>query len=72
VLANADQMRAPWENTKAFETGAKEVVGCIWELQVVCFEIQTWKDIMLGGSGESEENLGRYLNTTLPAAKTNF
>jgi len=37
VLANTHQMRAQWEEPTTFETGVKEVVGCVWEMEIVCF-----------------------------------
>ena len=69
VLANTNQIRAQWENTAHFTTGVKEVVGCIWEMQILCFETQSWKENMLNGGGIPEENLSLYLNSTLPAAE---
>ena len=69
VLANTDQMRAPWDASKAFETGVKEVVGCIWEMEVVCFETASWKNTMLRGIGTPSENLARYISSSLPSAK---
>lgn len=38
VLANLDQTRASWEEPTVFGDGIKEVVGCIWEMDVVSFE----------------------------------
>jgi len=61
VLANIDQMRAPWSSTNQFKTGVKEVVGCVWEMQLVCFETQAWTQTMLGEQGTSTEKLARYL-----------
>lgn len=69
VLANTDQMRAQWESLNRFETGVKEVVGCIWEMQILCFETQAWKDTMLGGKGAPKENLTDYLRQKFPSAE---
>lgn len=69
VLANTDQMRAQWENTSNFKTGVKEIVGCIWEIQILCFETQSWKETMLNGEGIPEDNLSLYLNSVLPTAE---
>ena len=69
VLASTDQMRAQWNTSDKFNTGVKEVVGCIWEMQILCFEIQSWKESMLSGEGIPEENLSNYLKCTLPSAE---
>ena len=69
VLANADQLRAPWDNTEKFDTGVKEVIGCVWEMEIVCFETNSWKQEMLSGKGTPDENLTRYLGSGLPSAK---
>lgn len=69
VIANTDQIKAQWENTNTFETGVKEVVGCVWELQILCFESQAWKETMLSGEGIPTENLSRYLERSLPSAE---
>ncbi len=69
VLANTHQMRAQWEHSNQFETGVKEVVGCVWEMQILCYEIQAWKDTMLGGVGTPPENLTNYLGYILPSAE---
>ena len=62
-------MRAQWKNSANFEAGVSEVVGCIWEMQVLCFEIQSWKETMLNGSGKPENNLQLYLNSIYPSAE---
>jgi len=72
VLANTNQMRAQWENTNKFATGVKEVVGCIWEMEIICFETNSWKENMLGNSGTPEVNLSRYLECVLPSADTDI
>lgn len=69
VLANSHQLRAQWECTTAFETGVKEIVGCIWEMEILCFETQSWKETMLSGTGTPEENLSNYLACNLPSAE---
>lgn len=69
VLANTHQMRAQWNTSDKFNTGVKEVLGCIWEMQIVCFEIQSWKESMLSGVGIPEENLSNYLKYSLPTAE---
>ena len=72
VLANTSQIRGGYENPNSFETGVTEVVGCVWEMQIVCFETQAWIDIILGELGTSEAKLTRYLETGLPSAELDF
>ncbi len=69
VLANTHQMRAQWDSPNRFEAGVKEVVGCIWEMQILCFETQAWKETMLSGVGTPTENLADYLRQILPSAE---
>lgn len=65
VLANIGQMRAQWDVPTAFGNGAEEVVGCVWEMEVVAFEVNAWKKSVLSGDGTPEERLARYLETFL-------
>jgi len=69
VLANVDQLRAQWSNPIKFETGVKEVIGCVWELEVIIFESQCWQETMLQDVEESAASLERYLNLRLPTAE---
>jgi len=69
VLANTQQIRAPWDDSKNFNTGVKEVVGCVWEMQIICFENQSWMQTMLGVDGTPRERLSRYLDSRLPLAE---
>ncbi len=61
VLANIEQMRAKWETPTLFGDGVEEVLGCIWEMEVVSFEISAWKNTLLGGVGTPTERLANYL-----------
>ncbi|NIA71072.1 hypothetical protein HBA54_20950 [Pelagibius litoralis] len=61
VLANIGQMRAKWEAPTEFGNGVKEVVGCIWEMDVVSFEINAWKTTLLNDVGTPAERLATYL-----------
>lgn len=61
VLASIDQMRAKWETPTEFGNGVKEVVGCIWEMEVVSFEIDAWKATLLKDVGTPTERLATYL-----------
>lgn len=66
VLANTHQLRAQRHEPTRFESGVKEVVGCVWELQIVCFETHSWTKIMLGETGTPAERLSRYIDCRLP------
>ncbi len=61
VLANIEQIRAKWEAPTMFENGVKEVVGCIWEMEVVSFEINAWKNTLLNNVGAPTKRLASYL-----------
>lgn len=61
VLANIEQMRAQWEAPLKFGNGVKEVVGCVWEMDVVSFEIDAWKTTLLNDIGTPEDRLATYL-----------
>ena len=69
VLANIRQMRAPWKHPTKFGTGVKEVVGCIWEMEVVNFEVSAWANTMLSDIGTPHENLADYFERRLPSAR---
>jgi len=69
VLANTDQMRAQWDDPGHFETGVAEVVGCVWEMQIICFETQSWTQSILGKTGTPDERLSRYLEDSWPGAE---
>jgi len=69
VLANTHQVRAPWDDSKNFNTGVKEVVGCVWEMQIVGYESQAWTDTMLGNPGASRKKLSDYLDCSLCASE---
>ena len=62
VLAHSDQIRAPWSNPTRFETGKTEVFGCIWEMEIVTFEVQAWTATMLSGQGTPGANSETYLS----------
>jgi len=64
VLANTPQIRARWNTPTQFEDGVDEVIGCIWELEIVTFEAAAWKETMLNGTHNPEQKLLQYLNHT--------
>lgn len=61
VLANVHQMRASWQQPTIFEDGVKDFVGCIWEMDVVSFEVDAWKTTLLNNAGHPGERLATYL-----------
>ena len=68
VLANIDQMRATWAAPSGFGDGVREVVGCVWEMQVVAFEMEAWTRIVLGSEVPPKDRISRYLNEHYRAA----
>lgn len=61
VVAEIDQMRASWDAPTIFNDGAKHVIGCIWEMDIVSFEIAAWKATVLGVSGTPQDRLAAYM-----------
>lgn len=61
VLGRVEQIRASWQSPENFGDGVAEVLGCVWEMDLVNYEISAWKASMLSGSGEPKVNLARYL-----------
>ncbi len=61
VLANAPQMRAQWDAPTGFNDGVKEVVACVWEMEIIAFEVNAWKNTILGNAGLPAERLAAYL-----------
>ena len=61
VLAHIDQMRASWDAPTHFGDGVKEVVGCIWEMNIVQFELDAWATQLLNGRKSTEDGLRVYL-----------
>ncbi|KMW57763.1 hypothetical protein AIOL_002731 [Candidatus Rhodobacter oscarellae] len=62
VLARLDQMRAPWEEPTDFKAGVPEVLGCVWEMDVIAAEVALWRDTVLSHHGAPEERLKHYLS----------
>ncbi len=61
VLAHLDQMRASWETPTHFEDGVREVVGCVWEMKIVQFEVEAWTRQLLDGTQSATDGLTAYL-----------
>jgi hypothetical protein len=61
VLANAAQIRAPWDKPTEFGIGKDEVVGCVWEMDIVNFEVSAWKATVLGEGGPAQARVLQYL-----------
>lgn len=62
VLAQLGQIRARWDAPHEFQDGIAEVVGCVWEMDVVQFETEAWTRSMLSASADPEDRLSDYLN----------
>ncbi len=63
VLAHATQLRAPWSNPTSFEKGFVEIIGCVWELEIITFEVRAWQNSMLTTSNQPEQGIQRYLSS---------
>ncbi len=61
VLAHLDQMRASWDAPEKFGDGVKEVVGCVWEMNIVAFEVRAWTAQLLDGGKSTKAGLTTYL-----------
>jgi len=62
VLARVPQMRAAWQTPTKFGDGVPEVVGCIWEMDIISFEVNAWKNSILSDDKTSEDQLQNYLS----------
>ena len=70
VLANIDQMRANWATPTKFGNGVSEVVGCVWEMQIVAFETDAWVRTVLGRDAAPADGLSRYLREHFAGCRT--
>lgn len=61
VLANISQIRADWNAPTDFQGGAKDIIGCIWEMDIVNFEVQAWKTTLLQHDRHPADRLATYL-----------
>jgi hypothetical protein len=61
VLAHLNQMRASWDAPTELGDGVREVVGCIWEMNIVQFEVVAWATQLLGGTKSTTDGLNAYL-----------
>ncbi|MEO0619121.1 MAG: hypothetical protein AAFZ01_07550 [Pseudomonadota bacterium] len=61
VLANTIQLRAAWDTPTQFATGVSGVIGCVWELEIVNFEVHAWRDSLLAANLQ-DDPVERYLN----------
>lgn len=61
VLAHIDQLRASWDEPTQFNTGRPEIFGCIWEMDIVAFEVGAWKTTMLTDHGAPDTKLSAYM-----------
>lgn len=65
VLSNTHQARAEWASPTEFGDGFREIIGCLWELQVVAFETDAWQRLVLGRDGSPQEAVVDYLEAHL-------
>lgn len=61
VLARLGQIKAHWNNPKVFNDGIDETVGCIWEMNIVHFEVEAWTSTVLGQPEDPARRLSNYL-----------
>lgn len=61
VLFNSHQMRSYSEEPYEIVDGVSDVVGCVWEMELVNFEVQAWRDIVLSGGANPVSSVAQYL-----------
>lgn len=61
VLFNAHQLRSYSETPYEIVDGVRDVVGCIWEMELVSFEVRSWRDIVLTEGAEPAKRIEQYL-----------
>ncbi|WP_157598841.1 hypothetical protein [Tateyamaria omphalii] len=54
-------MRAAWEAPTSFGDGVAEVIGCVWEMNLIIHETQSWMRTLLSGHGTQDDRLVRYM-----------
>ena len=64
VLAHLGQMRASWDTPTQFTDGVREVVGCVWEMKIVEFEVRAWTEQLLDDKRSAGDGLVAYLQQT--------
>ena len=72
VLSKIGQLRASWQTPTLFEDGVEKVIGCLWEMDIVSFETNTWKTTVLSGSGTPAERLAAYMATWMKCPTQQF
>lgn len=68
VLAKPFQIKAHWDDPIIFKDGVDEIVGCVWEMNIVRHEVEAWAATMLGHSQKPVEQLSDYLNAYVESA----
>ena len=68
VLAQPFQIKAYWDEPTVFKDGVDEIVGCIWEMNIVRDEVKAWTETMLGRSQNPLEQLPDYLKAHVELA----
>lgn len=64
VLFNAHQMRSYTESPYEVVDGVAEVVGCVWEMELVAFESAAWRENVLTSGADIATRVERYLRST--------
>ncbi|MEM9796924.1 MAG: hypothetical protein AAF919_10555 [Pseudomonadota bacterium] len=65
VLAQPFQIKAQWNEPTVFKDGVDEIVGCVWEMNIVRDEVKAWTQTMLGRSQNPLEQMSEYLKAGL-------
>ncbi|MET1416021.1 hypothetical protein ABVF61_27375 [Roseibium sp. HPY-6] len=65
VLSKIGQLRASWQTPTLFEDGVEEVIGCLWEMDIVTFEANAWKTTVLSGEGSPAQRLAAYMEARM-------
>lgn len=66
VLSHPMQMRSYSEAPYEIVDGVPDVVGCIWEMEIVTYEITAWRNIVLADGVDVSARVERYLRAAFP------
>jgi hypothetical protein len=62
VLVQPFQIKAQWNNPTVFKDGVDEIVGCVWEMNIVRHEVESWTSTILGQSLDPLGQVPNYMN----------
>ena len=60
-------MKVHWNEPTVFKDGVDEIVGCVWEMNIVRDEVKAWTDTMLGRSQNPLDQMSKYLKAGVEA-----